>query len=186
MKIKLIVAMSENGIIGNAGGIPWKLPEEMKHFKETTMGHIVVMGFKTWQSIIPYNKTHSLSGRQNIVLTKDAENAKQCNITYNHNSKLKFQTECLKRDLDLIFQFNYNLTHTDDPRKEINAFIIGGAQIYKYYLDNDLVDELILTKVKMKLNGDTKLEIKDLDKNWTLLSIDDRKYFDILHYQRSK
>ena len=63
--IKIIAAMSKNKVIGFNNRIPWKVPDEMKHFKETTMSNIVVMGSKTWHSV------GYLPNRLNIVLTKE-------------------------------------------------------------------------------------------------------------------
>lgn len=65
--IKIIVACDKNGLIGDKGKIPWKIPEEMKFFKETTWGHTVIMGRLTWESIS--EKFRPLPGRENIVLT---------------------------------------------------------------------------------------------------------------------
>ena len=64
--ISLIVARSRNGIIGKEGKLPWHLPEDLKFFKQTTMGRPVIMGRHTWESI-----GRPLPGRQNIVLTQD-------------------------------------------------------------------------------------------------------------------
>src|SRR3546814_2087763 len=66
MRIALIVARAENGIIGRAGGLPWRLPGDMRFFKEATMGKPVVMGRKTFESI-----GRPLKGRANIVVTRD-------------------------------------------------------------------------------------------------------------------
>jgi dihydrofolate reductase len=63
--IKAIVAMAENRVIGNAGTIPWHLPEDFKFFKATTMGHAILMGRKTYESI-----GKPLPGRENIVLSR--------------------------------------------------------------------------------------------------------------------
>jgi dihydrofolate reductase len=63
--IKAIVAMAENRVIGNAGMIPWHLPEDFKFFKATTMGHAILMGRKTYESI-----GKPLPGRENIVLSR--------------------------------------------------------------------------------------------------------------------
>ena len=82
-KIKLIVAVGENGVIGNKGEIPWRLPDEMKHFKETTMGHTVVMGHTTWLSILPFNKSGYLEGRTNIVLSNNSERVRRNQINTN-------------------------------------------------------------------------------------------------------
>ncbi|OGZ00162.1 MAG: dihydrofolate reductase [Candidatus Liptonbacteria bacterium RIFCSPLOWO2_01_FULL_52_25] len=62
--ISIIVAMGKNRVIGNGGNIPWRLPADLKHFKEATMGHAVVMGRKTYESI-----GKPLPGRTNIVIT---------------------------------------------------------------------------------------------------------------------
>jgi dihydrofolate reductase len=67
-RIALIVARARNGVIGRDGGLPWKIPGELAHFKRTTMGHPVVMGRRTWESI-----GRPLPGRRNIVVTRNAD-----------------------------------------------------------------------------------------------------------------
>ena len=66
-RITLIVARARNGVIGRDGALPWQLPEDMAHFKRTTMGQPVIMGRKTWDSIP--EKFRPLQGRLNIVIT---------------------------------------------------------------------------------------------------------------------
>jgi dihydrofolate reductase len=66
--ITLVVATAKNGVIGNAGAIPWRLPEDMRRFKALTSGHTVVMGRKTWDSLPPKNRP--LPGRRNVVVTR--------------------------------------------------------------------------------------------------------------------
>ena len=66
--ITIIAAMAQNRAIGLAGAMPWHLPGELRHFKETTMGKPIVMGRKTWESI-----GRALPGRQNIVVTRNRE-----------------------------------------------------------------------------------------------------------------
>ena len=68
MIISLIVAVAENGVIGRNGDLPWRIPADLKFFKETTMGKPIVMGRKTWQSI-----GRPLPGRDNIVVTRDKD-----------------------------------------------------------------------------------------------------------------
>jgi len=68
--ITLVVAIADNGVIGNKGAIPWRLPDDMKRFKALTLGHTVVMGRKTWDSLPPKNRP--LPGRRNVVVTRDA------------------------------------------------------------------------------------------------------------------
>ena len=68
--ITLVVAAARNGVIGKDGAIPWRLSDDMKRFKALTLGHTVVMGRKTWDSLPP--KSRPLPGRRNIVVTRDA------------------------------------------------------------------------------------------------------------------
>ncbi|KAB2853465.1 MAG: dihydrofolate reductase, partial [Bauldia sp.] len=67
MRIRLVVAVAENGVIGRDGGLPWRLSTDMKRFKATTMGKPVVMGRKTWESF----PKRPLPGRHNIIVTRD-------------------------------------------------------------------------------------------------------------------
>lgn len=67
--LRAIVAMGRNNEIGLRGGMPWHLPEDLRHFKETTMGHPVIMGRATWESI----PRRPLPGRRNIVLSRNPE-----------------------------------------------------------------------------------------------------------------
>jgi dihydrofolate reductase len=70
MSLSLIWAQAASGVIGRDGGIPWRLPEDQARFKDLTMGHTVVMGRLTWESLPP--KVRPLPGRRNVVLTRDA------------------------------------------------------------------------------------------------------------------
>ena len=75
--ITLIAAMADNRAIGLDGQMPWHLPRELKHFKETTMGKPIVMGRKTWESI-----GRALPGRQNLVVTRNPQlEAPGCDVT---------------------------------------------------------------------------------------------------------
>jgi dihydrofolate reductase len=70
MKLGLVYAQSRNGVIGHGGTLPWHLPEDLAHFKRTTLGAPVIMGRKTWDSLPP--RFRPLPGRRNIVITRDA------------------------------------------------------------------------------------------------------------------
>ena len=102
--INIIVARSRNGVIGKDGKLPWYLPEDLKFFKEKTMGFPVIMGRKTWESI-----GKPLKGRENVVLTK--------NPSYQVNGAIKVSS--LEEALTLF---------TGD------IFVIGGATLYKQAL----------------------------------------------------
>jgi dihydrofolate reductase len=71
MKLALIYARARNGVIGRDGVLPWHLPEDLAHFKRTTLGAPVLMGRKTWDSLPP--RFRPLPGRQNVVITRDAQ-----------------------------------------------------------------------------------------------------------------
>jgi dihydrofolate reductase len=70
-RLGLIWAQATSGVIGRGGAIPWQLPEDLAHFKELTMGHTVVMGRRTWESLP--TKVRPLPGRRNVVLTRQAD-----------------------------------------------------------------------------------------------------------------
>jgi dihydrofolate reductase len=71
MTVGLIWAQSPSGVIGRAGGIPWRLPEDQARFKKLTLGHTVVMGRLTWESLP--SKVRPLPGRENVVVTRQAD-----------------------------------------------------------------------------------------------------------------
>lgn len=71
MKLGLVWAQARGGVIGRGGVLPWHLPEDLAHFKRTTLGAPVIMGRKTWESLPP--RFRPLPGRQNIVITRDAQ-----------------------------------------------------------------------------------------------------------------
>lgn len=97
----LIWAQSSSGVIGRAGGIPWKLPEDQARFKEITLGHTVVMGRLTWESL-PI-KVRPLPGRRNVVLTR--------------------QSAYLAPGADVV-------TSVEDALDDDDAWVIGGAELY--------------------------------------------------------
>ncbi|MBI2340050.1 MAG: dihydrofolate reductase [Deltaproteobacteria bacterium] len=125
MTLSIIVAMSQNGVIGKDNKIPWHLSEDLKRFKQLTMGHPIVMGRKTCQSI-----GKPLPGRENIVITRDP----------------KFLSEGVRvvHSLDEAIK-------GQKPDEEI--FVIGGAEIYRLALPP--AEKIYLTLVERKFGGDT-------------------------------
>ncbi len=130
MRISMIVAMAENRVIGINNKLPWYLPNDLKYFKQVTMGKPILMGRKTFESI-----GKPLPGRTNIVLTRDAA----------------WQAEGVKavNSLDEAYQLAES-TCEIDGQDEI--MIIGGDQIYQSSLDG--VDRIYLTKVHAEVKGD--------------------------------
>ena len=126
MLISLIVAMASNRVIGHQGDIPWKIPGEQKMFKEITLGHVVIMGRKTYESL-----SSPLPGRTNIVVTRQTDyQAPGCIIA---------------QDLNRAFK--------SIPTDESEAFIIGGGQLYHEAIS--LAGRIYLTVIPRDIPGDT-------------------------------
>lgn len=141
MKVSLIVAVSENGVIGKDNDLIWHLPKDTRFFKETTMGHHVIMGRRNFESI-PHQYC-PLTDRTNIVITLQSEyKAKGCIVVNSVESAL----EIAKKNGDT------------------EPFIIGGGQIYKLALEANLVDKIYLTKIYHSFEGDTFFP--KLTNNW--------------------
>jgi len=132
MIVSLIVAAAENGVIGKDNDLIWHLPKDMKFFKETTLGHHVIMGRKNFESI-PH-KYRPLPNRINVVITRQGDYiAEGCIVVNSVEAAL------------IIAQEN----------GDTEPFIIGGGQIYKLALEANLVDKIYLTKVHHAYDGDT-------------------------------
>lgn len=125
MQIELIVAMSENGVIGVNNQLPWHLPDDLKYFKKTTLGKAVLMGRKTYESI-----GKPLPGRTNLILSQDpAYQAPGCRVV---NS--------IEESLDMA--------------KAVDALvIIGGATVYRAFLA--YAEIMHVTLVHTQIEGDT-------------------------------
>lgn len=132
MKVQLIVAMDNERGIGKNNDLMWHLPADMKFFKETTVGHIVVMGRKNFDSIP--ERFRPLVGRENVVLTRNTDfTASDCVVFHSLEA-------CLK-------------AYENEPNRII--FIIGGGQIYQQALALNCIDELYITHVDHVYGADT-------------------------------
>ena len=148
MKVSLIVAVSENGVIGKDNDLIWHLPKDMKFFKETTMDHHVIMGRKNFESI-PH-KYRPLPNRTNIVVTRQSDyKADGCVVVNSVEESL----EIAKQNGD------------SEP------FIIGGGQIYKIALEQNLVDRIYLTRIHYSFDGDTFFP--ELNSDWKEINRED-------------
>ena len=132
MNLHLIYARAANGVIGKDGVMPWHLPEDLAHFKRVTMGHPVIMGRKTWESLP--TKFRPLPGRLNIVVTRQkdwkADGEKSSEVKIAHSLE-EAKTLCD--------------TTTD-------AWVIGGAEIYAQALP--LATSVIVTEIEASFEGD--------------------------------
>ena len=125
MKLSIIVAMSENRVIGRDGDLPWHLSADLKRFKRLTMGHPILMGRKTYESI-----GRPLPGRRSIVISRQAD----------------YRPE----GVDVAGSLPTAIELCGDVDE---AFIIGGASIYEQALP--LANRLHLTQVLATVEGDT-------------------------------
>jgi dihydrofolate reductase len=124
MRVSLIAALADNGVIGRDNQLPWRLRADLQHFKRLTMGRPIVMGRRTWESI-----GRPLPGRTNIVITRDtAFRAEGGVVAHSIEQALEAAGDC------------------DE------LFIIGGAELYAQTLP--LADRLYLTRVKAEVPGD--------------------------------
>lgn len=128
-EIVLIAAVSRNGVIGRDNALPWHLPEDLAHFKRTTLGAPVVMGRRTWDSLPP--RFRPLPGRRNVVLTHDAA----------WHATGAERAGSLDEALALLAD-------------QAKVFVIGGAALYAQALPR--ADELVLTEIDADFDGDAR------------------------------
>lgn len=125
-KLVLIAAVARNGMIGKDGGMPWHLPADLQHFKRLTLGHPILMGRRTWDSL-----GRALPGRRNIVISRQA----------GWQATGAEHAESLPDALQLV-------------AGDALAFVIGGAQLYAQALP--FADALELTEIDQTFDGDTR------------------------------
>jgi len=128
-RVGLIWARSRNGVIGADGGIPWRVPEDMAHFRATTAGAVVVMGRRTWDSVPP--RFRPLADRRNVVLTRDS--------TWS------------AAGAEVVHDLGAFLTSAVGAGDAV--WVIGGGQVYQAALA--AADRLSETIVDLDVDGDT-------------------------------
>ena len=136
MTVSLIWAQSASGVIGRDGGIPWRLSEDQARFKELTMGHTVLMGRRTWESLPA--KVRPLPGRRNVVLTRQADYAAD-------GAEV--------------------MTLLDDVLTDSVVWVIGGADIYALTLPHATRCEVTEVDLPMP-RQDADAVAPVLDENW--------------------
>jgi dihydrofolate reductase len=119
------VALDKNNLIGDGSKLPWYLPNDLAYFKEKTMGHVVVMGRKTFDSI-----GKKLPGRYNLVLTRNKDQQLPKDVFFTS-------------DVDYIKKLS--------QKKEV--FVIGGSEIYNIFIDSS--DKLYMTEIEAEFEGNT-------------------------------
>lgn len=129
-KIVLVLARADNGVIGRDGDLPWRLPADLKHFKAITAGHPMIMGRKTFDSL-----PGLLPGRRHIVLTRD--------------------TGWTGKGAEVAHDVDAALARAAAP----SVMVIGGAEIYRLFLDR--ADRIELTEVHVEAVGDAAIAYPD-------------------------
>ncbi|MFP4529932.1 MAG: dihydrofolate reductase [Halodesulfurarchaeum sp.] len=132
MKLAIVVAVAENGVIGDAGGMPWHYPADLARFKELTMGHPVIMGRRTYESIVD-RLAEPLPGRLNVVLSTSDLDLPEGAV----------QAESVEEAIELAGKTG--------PE---TAYVVGGASVYEQFLPE--ADRLYLTEIPETPDGDTE------------------------------
>jgi dihydrofolate reductase len=143
MHLSIIVAVSENGVIGRDGGLPWHLSADLQRFKRLTMGHTIVMGRRTWESI-----GRVLPGRTMIVVSRQA------------GYEVPLEGVRVANSLESALQIAA-------AAGEDEIFIVGGAELYREALPQ--ADRLYLTRVHAQVAGDTQFPAYN-QSQWQLVS----------------
>ncbi|WP_428912595.1 dihydrofolate reductase [Niallia sp. Krafla_26] len=140
MMISFIVAMDKNRVIGKENQLPWHLPEDLKFFKRVTMGHPIIMGRKTHESI-----GKPLPGRENIIVTRNKDyKSEGCTVIHSLEDLRQFANQ-----------------------KNEEVFVIGGAQLFIETFP--IADRLYITEIHHEFDGDTFFPEFN-ESNWTLVS----------------
>jgi dihydrofolate reductase len=126
-ELGLVVAMTQNGVIGASGDLPWRLPDDLKHFKATTLGHCLIMGRKTWDSL-----PGALPGRTSIVVTR--------------NPTLELDGAERSPSVPAAIALARGMGDSE-------PMIAGGAEIYALALP--FVTHMWITRVLAEVDGDT-------------------------------
>ena len=127
MRVSIIAAVAANGVIGRAGGLPWRLPADLRRFKQITMGHHMIMGRTTYESV-----GRPLPGRTTIVLTRDRSwSADGVVVAHSLNEAVEVARQA-----------------GDDE-----VFVTGGSSVYREGLER--ADRMYLTEVHADVDGDT-------------------------------
>lgn len=133
-RITLLVARARNGVIGVGNRMPWHIPEELAHFRRTTLGHTLVMGRLTWQSI-----GRALPGRRTIVLSR--------------------APQALPEAVEQAGSLDEAIARHAAGGGEAELFVVGGAQVFRAALAR--ADRILMTEVDLAPDGDATFDLPD-------------------------
>jgi dihydrofolate reductase len=143
MQRSILVAVSKNGVIGRDNQLIWRLPDDLKNFKALTLGHPIIMGRKTWDSI-----GRALPGRTSIVLSR-SQPALPAGV--------------------LVASSLSDAIEMAGKQETKECFIIGGGEVYRQAMAEGLVDKIYLTQVHAEVEGDAWFRLPD-ETQWEVLN----------------
>lgn len=164
LTVALIAAVAENRTIGQEGEMPWHYPADLQHFKETTTGHPVVMGRRTYESIVDA-LGEPLPKRITVVLSRSDLDLPENAVLAN----------------DLQEAVEKAATAADDMGVD-TVYVAGGGTVYEAFLP--IADRLVLTEIHETVVGDTRFPAFDADE-WTETTREDREALSFVDYERS-
>jgi len=167
-RVTLVVARARDGVIGADGGLPWHLPEDLKHFRALTTGHAIVMGRRTWDSI-----GRALPGRRSIVVSRDAHR------TFDGAERASSVDEAIA------------IASRRGPDPSIatdEVFVIGGAQLFAAALP--VADRAVVTEIDLDVEGDAYFNARD-PRQWSVVERREQRAADgtllaIVDYRRTR
>lgn len=162
----IVVAYNKNFVIGDSSGkIPWHIPDDLKFFKEITMGKACVMGRKTWDSIP--EKYKPLPGRQNIIVTRNPE-----------------KVNVINDSVHVVQTIEAAFSKAEELQKQV--CVVGGGEIYNYCLENNLIDCVIASEIHGYIHIDASVFFPDIkSKGWMGTMLRKYKDFDVFKYLKN-
>ncbi len=164
MKLSIIAAVANNGVIGNKNRLIWHMPADLKFFRNKTLGHTMLMGRKTFESI-----GKPLPGRKTVIITQQKDyKVEGCDVVHSFKDALKL------------------------VKNEKEVFVVGGAEIYTQAIEHYYTKTIYITRIFASFDGDTFFPDID-EKHWEMIERNDHepdkdnKYpFSFMIYKRRK
>jgi dihydrofolate reductase len=163
LEIVLIAAVAENGVIGRDGGMPWHYAEDLKHFKRTTTGHPVIVGRKTYETVVDA-LGEPFPGRTSVVLSSQSLALPEGAVLANSVAEAveRAEADAAERGVE-------------------TAYVAGGGRIYQQFLPH--ATRLVLTEIHGTYDGDTRFPVPD-DDEWIEADRESHDEFDFVTYER--
>ncbi len=179
MELALIAAVAANGVIGADGGMPWHYPADLRHFKRTTMGHPIIVGRRTFESIVD-RIDQPLPGRTNVVLTTRGIDPGIVDFDWAN-------TDPEEADLDpdggvvAVGSIGSAVGAAKETGADV-AYVAGGASVYEQFLPR--ADRLVLTEIEERYEGDTHFPSFE-KRTWTEATREETDDLSFVTYERA-